>query len=569
MKPPPIPTGVVPLPQGPPPTGLQEAVPVPALPPPTAQRPLLVSPGLEAFRSFLQDRPLTINDAVAIAFATNRTFASSIEALQRARGRTSEARAALNTTAGINADLTEYDAANTANLGALGGGTTPGQKAPPPFVIVNQFNPVITASAGLPLDISGALHAAASQARFLEIAARIDINRVRNQLVLDVKNAYYNVLRAQAQAAVATDTLVNTLNRLNSAQKNYAAGTSPRFDVITATTDVANAQQGLIQAQSQVSLSLALLKNTLGIDLRAPLRITDQGAVENPPGVAPPAAPSPTGHLSGPSGSGLPGAAPTLPTPPTTAPTVAPDQVLPRGPNGQPLVPAPPSPALVRDPIPLGADFDALVQEAQRTRPEILEADARIAAAQRGIQVARRTSLPGLNLSVGYTLSPNAAGFSRYNQVAGTLGVSIPLFDGGLARARVEQARADVSSAETDRRQAVDQVSLEVQQAYLILLQSRDRVAVAKVGVTQAREASRLAQVRYSAGVSQQVGVSPILELSNAQSSLAQAEANQVNALYDYNNARAQLDRAIGRYSYVGVEPGYPAPPNREAGRKR
>ena len=46
------------------------------------------------------------------------------------------------------------------------------------------------------------------------------------------------------------------------------------------------------------------------------------------------------------------------------------------------------------------------------------------------------------------------------------------------------------------------------------------------------------------------------MELSNAQISLTQAESNRVNALYDYNVARAQLDHAMGRYAFVGSEPG-------------
>ena len=156
---------------------------------------------------------------------------------------------------------------------------------------------------------------------------------------------------------------------------------------------------------------------------------------------------------------------------------------------------------------------------------------------------------PRLALRWGYTGSPNAAGFTRSDQLAATLNVSVPIFDGGLSRARVQEARADVATAQTNRRNAEDQVSLEVQQAYIALVQGRDRVQVANVGLSQAREAFRLARVRYNAGVSQQVGISPQLELINAQSTLAQSEANQVNALYDYNVARAQLDKAAGRYS--------------------
>ncbi|HLK58466.1 MAG TPA: TolC family protein, partial [Chthonomonadaceae bacterium] len=209
-----------------------------------------------------------------------------------------------------------------------------------------------------------------------------------------------------------------------------------------------------------------------------------------------------------------------------------------------------------------GPEFDALLQEAFKTRPEILESDAQIAAAQRGIQYARRSSLPSLNLGLSDSYTPNPTGFSRRNVGAITLGVTVPIFDGGLARAREQEARGAVANADVTRRRYVDQVQVDVQQAYIALVQARNRVAVANVGLEQAREAYRLARVRYNAGVSQQTGVSPQLELSNAQTTLAQAESNQINALYDYNNARAQLDWAVGRYSFTASGPGYPSPPS-------
>jgi outer membrane protein TolC len=108
----------------------------------------------------------------------------------------------------------------------------------------------------------------------------------------------------------------------------------------------------------------------------------------------------------------------------------------------------------------------------------------------------------------------------------------------------------------------VDAVLLEVRQGYLNLLQARDRVAVANRALAQATEAYRLARVRFEAGVSQAQGVSPLLELSDAQNALTQAEDNQVNALYDYNNFRSRLDKAIGRYAFVANGPGFTAPPS-------
>ena len=573
VKPPPVPTGIVPLPQSVPPTGLQAPLPTPALPLPTGDKPVLTSPDIATLSAYLQQHPLTINDAVSIALATNRALATSVEALFRAQGRTLEARSLLNPTLGVSGNLTEFDAPTTANLAALSGGGSggsassgTGSSAAPAFLIVPQFNPVFTASVGLPLDIGGTLRAAASQAQFNEVAARIDINRIRNQVVLDVKNAFYNVLRARAQVDVATDNLNNTINRFNDAQKNYAAGTAPRFDVITATRDVSDAQQNLITAKSAVSVDIALLNNALGLNINTPLQITPTGAVDTPPDVAPPTLPSSAPSTSaGSSGTNAPNTIP--PTPPNTqtanpvpAPTLRPDQAAPKDPSGKSFNALTPS-NVVFDTLDLGPEYNAVLQEAQRNRPEVLEADAQIAAAQRGIQYARRSELPSFNLSVGYTYTPNAAGFTRQSEGAATLGFTVPILEGGLARARVRQARADVATAQTNRRGAVDQITLDVRQAFLTLIQARDRVAVANVGLTQAREAARLARVRYNAGVSQQTGISPLLELSSAQTSLALAEANQVNALYDYNNARAQLDRAAGRYSYVPNGPGYATPP--------
>lgn len=558
VKPPPVATGVIPLPQGPPPSGLQSPVPNPVLPLPTADRPLIVSPPISAINAFVDNRTLTMRDAVAVALYTNRAFALAEAQLQQARGRTGQARAATGFQAGINADLTYFDAATTADLAGTGGAGG-GGAAQPPLVITPQFNPTITSSITLPLDVTGVLHAAVSQAQFAEVAARIDVNRVRNQIVYDVKTAFYNTLRAQAQRVVATDNLNDAIARLNDANKQYAAGTAPRFDVITAQRDVAVAQQGLIDARSQVSLAMAALKNTMGIDIRSRFSITDAGAVEYPPGVAPPPAASPAGP-------------PPNPVPPLAAPPgnetphpvepISPQEAAPPTPAGTVPPLQRPDTGTVDDPLDLGPEFDALLTEALRTRPEVLEGDAQVAAARRGVTYARRSRLPSLSLSLSDVYSPNAAGFTRRNVGALTLGISIPLFDSGLARSRVEEARGTVAAAEINRRTAVDQTQVDVQQAYVTLSQARARVAVANAGVAQALEAARLARVRYTTGVSQQPGVSPQLELSNAQTTLAQAQSNQVNALYDYNNARAQLDRAIGRYGFTGSAPGYPAIPS-------
>lgn len=517
----PPPGGVVPMPQGPPNTGPSGPNPaaVQALPP--AQKPLLASPTLAQIKGYTADHPITLADAIAIALYTNRSLATAIANLEAARGRTGEARAALNPTVGINSQLTYFDKATSFSIPAFG---------PHPFTIVPQFNPVNTAAFTLPIDLGGALQSAVSQAQFNELAARIDVNRARNQVIFDVKNAFYNVLRAQAQVQVATENVNESLSRLSDANKNYSAGTSPYYDVLTAQRDVADAQRGLISANAQVSTSLGTLKNTIGLDVSDNITVDSSGATEYPNGVQAMNFTPPT---------------PTQTEEPKPAPQA----------NYAPL-PAP-STDLVKDNFAYGPEYSSLIDEALRTRPEVLETQAQVVAAQRGVQFARRSQLPSLSLSLEYINTPNAAGFTRRNEGAAVLGVNIPIYEGGLARARVEEARAQIANAQVNNRQARDQVQLDVQQSYVALVQARDRVAVANVEVAQAREAYRLAQIRYTAGVSTQITASPQLELINAQTTLTQANTDLVNALYDYNSAKAQLDRAVGRYSY---QPGTAAP---------
>ena len=201
-------------------------------------------------------------------------------------------------------------------------------------------------------------------------------------------------------------------------------------------------------------------------------------------------------------------------------------------------------------------------------RPEVLEGDAQIAAAKKGIQYARRSLLPGVALSLGYYNLRNSTGTTRIDEPEAGIALTLPLYDGGLARAREQQARADIATAITNRRQAVDVVTLDVQQAYLNLVQARDQVAVANQALSQARESFQLARVRYNAGVAR-AGISPLLEVSDAQAALTQAETNQVNAIYDYNQSRAQLDRAMGRFAYTPNAPGYAQVPTaRTLGRR-
>lgn len=235
--------------------------PLPSIPLTPAEKPLESSPKLEDVARELSGRPLTINEAVSVALATNRTLATAAANLYRAQGRTGEMRAQFNPVLGVGVgDIYQN----------------------------SSLQPAATIGATMPWDISGLLRAATSQAQFQEVAARLEVNRARNQVIGDVKTAFYRVLRAKALVAVATDDLQNSLDRLKDANLRYEARAVAYIDVVRAQTDVANARRQVIEARNAVSLTSAALGNAMGIVGTSSLQTSDQGAVELPPGVPPP-----------------------------------------------------------------------------------------------------------------------------------------------------------------------------------------------------------------------------------------------------------------------------------------
>lgn len=430
-------------------------------------------------------RTLTLEEAVQVALRNSKALRSAAEEVRRARGVVNENRAGFLPSLGADATFTRLDEGSTAVIPA-----GPGQ--PPLTVpIVRQDQKSVGIAAELPIDITGQIRAAVDAAEFQEIATRLHYNSVRNQVVLDVKNAYYDVLRAKALVRVAEQALKNAQDREATAQAYLRAGTGTRFDVLRAQTEVADAQQKLIAARNGVNLAIASLNNVLNIDQNTPLE--------------------------------------TVETSQTPIPSV---------------------------------DLDQSLAEAYEKRPEALQADAQIRAAQKGILLARRSSEPTLRLSWNFSYTPDAGGFApKTTTWAAIATVRIPLFDQGLSRARNQQAQADLNVARIAKQQVLDGIALEVRQAYLALVEAQERLKVTTAGLVQAEEQYRLAQVRYKAGVTLTPGASPLLEISDAQTALTQAQTNQVNAQYDVQNARARLERALGLYAYDNTTyPGLPAP---------
>ena len=189
---------------------------------------------------------------------------------------------------------------------------------------------------------------------------------------------------------------------------------------------------------------------------------------------------------------------------------------------------------------PLADSVDALIASALKGRPDLAAARSQAEAARAGIGEARSSLLPSLNLNgtTGRTYAtsiPNGA--NSYNLA---LGLSIPLFNGFSRQydLRAAQFEADAASARTEVLR--QQVVYEVFSAYYALQTSTRRVHTAEDLVASAQQSNEVALARYKAGVGS------VLDLLAAQTALANARAQYVDARLSWSVSLAQLAHDAG-----------------------
>jgi len=96
-------------------------------------------------------------------------------------------------------------------------------------------------------------------------ASRSDLRNVSGQIVLNVKKAYFGVLKASKDRDVAGEAVKQFEQHLARAKGFYEAGTKPRFDVTKAEVDLSSSKLNLIKATNAVKLAVAALNNAMGL----------------------------------------------------------------------------------------------------------------------------------------------------------------------------------------------------------------------------------------------------------------------------------------------------------------
>jgi TolC family type I secretion outer membrane protein len=180
-----------------------------------------------------------------------------------------------------------------------------------------------------------------------------------------------------------------------------------------------------------------------------------------------------------------------------------------------------------------------LIELARSKRPDLAAAQAQVRAAESSIKVQESAGKPSVFLFGAAGFTQTAPGLDPRTGAIGVL-VNIPLFTGYRNTYQIQQAREQLEAQTASRDRLATDVSLDVWRAYQDLRTQGQSLTTAGELVASAEESYNAALARYKAGVG------TVTDLLNAQSALAGANLQRIQARFRWNLSKVTLARAIG-----------------------
>jgi outer membrane protein len=191
-------------------------------------------------------------------------------------------------------------------------------------------------------------------------------------------------------------------------------------------------------------------------------------------------------------------------------------------------------------PPPMPDRVDDLLRTAIANRPELRDLRLEESAAERFVKAEHALYYPSLGLvgTAGFAPAAFETIPGRYGAVG--VNINIPIFNGGLFKARQTEADLKAKAAAQGITDLENRVARDVRVAYLNATAAYDRMGLTRQLLDQAQKAQDLAQIRYDNGLGS------IVELSQAQLNQTTAEIANTSAAYDYQAQRAILNYQTG-----------------------
>ena len=306
---------------------------------------------------------------------------------------------------------------------------------------------------------------------------------IKQSLILQITEAYYDVLQSQALVEVSEQNLARAQEDTQRTKDFVEAGSLIPADIATAEVREGNNRLTLLNNQNSLQVAQARLPRLVGLD----------------PGVLM---------------------------------TVAADESFQlyqqRG-------------TIER----IGIPVEEAIQIALDNRPEFKETQAQLKQQEWSLTLAKLQRWPRLNADADYNVNLDdylreRENFSDFRSWSLGVSLNFTLFDGGILGNRVKELSMQLEQARETASDLERSVALDVRQSYLNLKRSEAAVDIAKTQVTNARLSLEVIQGRFD------VDKAILLELLDAQTSYAQALTDEVNTFYAYKIAQTRLQDAMG-----------------------
>ena len=316
------------------------------------------------------------------------------------------------------------------------------------------------------------------QARENKNLVGIQNDQVRQNLVFQVTQAYYEVLKAQELVKVDRQNLDRSRENRERVEAYVEAGIQIEADIATAQVREANSELALLNDQNQLDIALANLPRIMGLNPATRIRVVENKEPKNEVEIA-------------------------------------------------------------------DISLDEAINHAIKVRPEFMVGKSNVKQTEYALRLTKLTRYPKLNAQYNHDINlddyfddSEDLGHLRYWRFAATL--DFPIFDGGVTKRRVDELELQLDRIREDLEDLKRSVALEVQQAYLNLIRAAKSVEISGAQVRDARLSLNVIRERFI----QELAI--LIELLDAQTVFASALTSQVRIFYDYQIARASLQKVLG-----------------------
>ena len=297
---------------------------------------------------------------------------------------------------------------------------------------------------------------------------KITLTGTVNDVICQVKQAYYNLQYAIEAKKVAEDMVAKYAAFYDQAKAFYTVGTKPKVDVTIAEVNLSNAKLTLIQAENAVDIAMAKLNNTMGLPYFNKYKISENLRYE-----------------------------------------------------------------------PCDVSLEAAIKVAQESRPEFQLAEVKVEEARQNVKLVKKSYFPQLSVEGQFQVGGRTPASNYGYNFGGYL--NFPTINGMLIKNEIKEAKALHSKEQANAINTKNNIYYEVQEAYFSLKEKKNKIPVAFLGMKQAKENYELSYGRYK------VGVGNPIELKEAQVQYQNAQLTYYQTMYEYNTARATLEKVIGK----------------------